>query len=271
MIFPFSSSAVTYATLTILLGLVSASPSQTSRQWASRSDSSSSFCSVSAAVVDTRGHGLPFPQYNVTQIGLGIGTQNYSCSSAGTYTSIGALAELFDISCEYGTAAFRTLPAESYRIWSAAPVYNTVSDIIDILHAIGGTSSSTVPAILGEHYFVPNPSGSGLSPKWDFTSEAFAGNDMAFVIAKGAGDIPSPLGSENVDWLYLTNVEGELAHEVYRIDTFGGQPPKTVSGREQSFSVDANLWARMLMELHSTQCTPGSSPIVVKYTALYCK
>lgn len=182
------------------------------------------------------------------------------------YRSIGALAELYDLSCEYYKPAFWTLPGEAYRIWSAAPVYVTETDIIDILHSIGETSLSTIPAILGEHYFVPNPTGSaGLSPKWDFTSEAFAGDDTAFVIAKGVGDIPSPLGHENVDWLYLTNVLGALAQEVYRTNTFGGQPPASVS----SFS-SWSEWNQTLILL-DTQCTPGSGPITVKYTALYCK
>lgn len=114
-------------------------------------------------------------------------------------------------------------------MWSNAPTFIVESDIVNFLRAKGTFSS--FPAVLGEHYFVPNPinATAGLSPKWDFTSKAFAGNTAAFVTAKGADDIPSPLGGENVDWLYLTNVQGGLAQEVYRTDTTGGQPPAEVS------------------------------------------
>ncbi|KAJ3893001.1 hypothetical protein GG344DRAFT_87448 [Lentinula edodes] len=183
---------------------------------------------------------LVHPTYNVTQIGLGIGTQNYSCSSTGNDTSVGAVAELYDVSCEYFTADFSNVSVEAYRLWVAAPTYYTESTLIDVLHAYRGTPS--VPTILGQHYFVPNPTGSGLSPKWDFTSESFAGNNAAYVIGRAVGDIPSPDGSANIDWLYLTNVQGGLAQEVYRTNTTGGQPP--------------------------AECTPGST-VAVKYTSLY--
>ncbi|KAJ3866436.1 putative malate dehydrogenase, partial [Lentinula novae-zelandiae] len=199
-------------------------------------------CTVSTAIVPNQGGELLHPTYNVTQIGLGIGTQNYSCSSTGNYTSVGAVAELYDVSCEYFTAAFSNVSAEAYRLWAAAPTYYTESTLIDVLYAYRGTPS--VPSILGQHYFVPNPTGSGLSPKWDFTSESFAGNNAAYVIGRTVGDIPSPDGSTNIDWLYLINVQGGLAQEVYRTNTTGGQPP--------------------------AGCTPGST-VAVKYTSLYCE
>ncbi|KAE9408052.1 hypothetical protein BT96DRAFT_986271 [Gymnopus androsaceus JB14] len=101
------------------------------------------------------------------------------------------------------------------------------------------------PFILGQHYFVTNPvTGTGLSPKWDFTSAAFAGNPAAFVVGSKIDDVPAPINSAaNIDWLYLTNLTGTLANEIYRVDTQGGQPP--------------------------TSCTPGSPEIFVKYTAMY--
>ncbi|ESK92466.1 malate dehydrogenase [Moniliophthora roreri MCA 2997] len=140
-------------------------------------------CDVTGAIVDTAGSALTAPQKPVSFIALGVGTQNYTCSDAGTYA--------------YG---------------------------------IGVDSE----AILGEHYFVPNLSGTGISPKWDFTSRAFKGNADAFVVAARQSATPAPTGKTD-DWLYLTQVQGSLANE--------GPPPAS--------------------------CTPGSAPITVKYTSLY--
>lgn len=292
MILPSSTTIVaTLVTFSLCLGLGASivpnplevsNVSFRSRQLASPFDTSSSGCTVSTAIVPNQGGELLHPTYNVTQIGLGIGTQNYSCSSTGNYTwvfrkhrgtftqslfhsdrSVGAVAELYDVSCEYFTAAFSNVSAEAYRLWAAAPTYYTESTLIDVLYAYRGTPS--VPSILGQHYFVPNPTGSGLSPKWDFTSESFAGNKAAYVIGRTVGDIPSPDGSTNIDWLYLINVQGGLAQEVYRTNTTGGQPPAEVTG---------DLKRRALAANESTQdgieCIPGST-VAVKYTSLYCE
>ncbi|KAI3619761.1 malate dehydrogenase [Moniliophthora roreri] len=95
---------------------------------------------------------------------------------------------------------------------------------------------------LGEHYFVTNPvTGSGTSPRWDLTSRL--GDHDAFMVAMRANGTAAPTGEQDIDWLYLTDIAGSLANEVYRTDTRGGQPP--------------------------ANCTPGSEPITVKYTSLY--
>ncbi|EEB95198.1 hypothetical protein MPER_05870, partial [Moniliophthora perniciosa FA553] len=89
----------------------------------------------------------------------------------------------------------------------------------------------------------PPPPGTRISPKWDFTSRAFKGNTDAFVLAAKQGGALAPTGTTDVDWLYLTRVQGSLADEIYRTHTKGGPPP--------------------------TFCIPGSAPITVKYTSLY--
>ncbi|KAJ6489957.1 hypothetical protein C8R45DRAFT_868093 [Mycena sanguinolenta] len=170
-------------------------------------------------------------------VALGVGVQNYTCSSTtSTYTSIGAVASLFDISCLDKTPAFATVQTSAYGAWKAAP---------------SGVSANTIGAkvgasnLLGYHYFVTSPSGTGISPKWDFTSTGkFAGNSSAFILAAKAGDIAAPTNSAtNVDWLMLNNVQGSLASKVFRIDTVNGQPP--------------------------TSCVPGSADISVKYASKY--
>ena len=84
--------------------------------------------------------------------------------------------------------------------------------------------------IIGQHYFVTNPNGPGLSPKWDFTSSAFSNNPDAFVVAAKVNDTAAPTGPQDITWVSLNSISGNLAKEVYRTDTRLGQPPATVSG-----------------------------------------
>ncbi len=87
------------------------------------------------------------------------------------------------------------------------------------------------PEVLAQHYFISNPvTGSGLSPKWDFTSSGkFDGKESAFVVAKGQGSLPAPTDpTKDVTWLEVANVQGSAADIVFRTDTRGGQPPSSV-------------------------------------------
>jgi len=170
----------------------------------------------------------------VENIALGLGVQNYSCATTGTYSSVGAVAELIDISCLHGTSLFNSIQVDAYEIFNATKSV-TVNDVIKVL----GSSS----IVLGQHYFVTNPfTGTGVSPTFDFRANSKKGDPNAFVIANKTGDIPAPTGSKDVDWLELTGAEGQLAKHVFRIDTKAGQPP--------------------------ANCTPGSL-LSVKYAAQY--
>jgi len=162
-------------------------------------------------------------------VAVGVGNQNYSCTG-GNYASIGAVAQLFDISHLYGTPWFSTIQDDAYDIWSYFP--NT--DPLD--HGLAVSLFGF--AWLGIHDFV-NFNGK-LSPKFDFTEST--GNPDDFVVAAKTGDIPAPIPGA-VDWLELTNVAGGLANKVFRVDTKAGKPPST--------------------------CTPGSGVITVKYAAQY--
>ncbi|KAJ7255808.1 hypothetical protein B0H12DRAFT_1112929 [Mycena haematopus] len=196
-------------------------------------------CDLAAAKMDLPSNqtALVAPTTAPLFVAIGVGVQNYTCSAAtSTYTTIGAVASLFDISCIDRTPAFATIQTTAYKAWAGTK---------------SGVSPNTVGPkvgaenLLGYHYFVTSPSGTGISPKWDFTSTGkFAGNSTAFILAAKAGDIPAPTTpATNVDWLALNNVQGSLASKVFRVDTVNGQPP--------------------------TSCTPGSANISVKYTAKY--
>ncbi|TBU44734.1 hypothetical protein BD309DRAFT_861645 [Dichomitus squalens] len=167
-------------------------------------------------------------------LGLAFGVQNYTCSNADTYTSIGAVAEIIDVSCIASTSEFSTIQNDLYTVWTQlVPV--SIQTVIDTFHQLN------TPIILGQHFFQPNPvTGSGLSPVWDFRSNPrFAGNGNAYVLGAVNGSIPSPTDpTDDVAWLHVVNVQGDLANEIFRYDTVGGQPPTScTSGNDTDISV----------------------------------
>jgi len=159
---------------------------------------------------------------------LGVGVQNYTCAAAGTYTSVGAVASLYDLSCLSQSPMFENMQDMAYELWKASPAH-------------GNPPMTT--SFMGSHFFITSPSGTGLSPVWDFRGGAAKGNADAFVLAAKIADVPAPTGHQDVDWLQLKSVSGSLATQIYRTDTRGGNPP--------------------------TSCTPGSAPISLKYVAKY--
>ena len=107
--------------------------------------------------------------------------------------SVGAVAELLDLSCVYGTPLFDALEIAAFALFNADKSI-TVDDVISAL-------GSSYP-VLGQHYFVTNPfTGSGVSPTFDFRAASREGDPNAFVIANKTGDIPAPTDSQDVDWL----------------------------------------------------------------------
>jgi Protein of unknown function (DUF3455) len=133
--------------------------------------------------------------------------------------SIGAVAELFDISQLYGTPEFSTIQNDAYGVWSNYPSTDPLDQgLAARLNSQFGVNS------LGIHDFIDF--NGKLSPNFDFTQTT--GNPNNFVVAAKTGDIPAPTPG-NVDWLELTNVDGGLANTVFRVDTDSGTPPSTVS------------------------------------------
>ncbi|KAG8688264.1 hypothetical protein FRC11_005766 [Ceratobasidium sp. 423] len=157
------------------------------------------------------------PQY----ITLGVGTQNFTCSSAGTYTSAGAVANLIDISCIYASNTDLFNNAQVYA-------YQTLPDWQLFLEPY--------TYVLGKHYFIAQ-SGS-IFPKFDFTQTG-----KGYTVAKKIGGIASPGGSQNVDWLELQNTSGSLAKYVFRVVTQGGQPPAScTAGQTVTVPYTAKYW-----------------------------
>jgi len=170
---------------------------------------------------------------------VAFGVQNYTCTSAGNYSSVGTVARLFDASCLYGKQEFLSIQEEVFDIWSGCPTQDP--------------SDPGMAQLLKEHwnidliidYYFVQLNGS-LVPVFDATSEPSSpakGNPNAILFAKKIEDVASPDGEVDIDWVVLQEVSGELANDVYRIHTVKGQPPAS--------------------------CTPGSPDISVKYTAIY--
>ncbi|KAI5124194.1 hypothetical protein M0805_005045 [Coniferiporia weirii] len=168
-------------------------------------------------------------------IAFGVGVQNYTCTDAGAYSSVGALAELSDITCLHGSPLFDAITSIVFNFWNASSSITTA----DVVEAFAPQYPH-----LGQHYFATNPfTGTGLNPVFDFRATSRIGDPNAFTLMNKTGDIPAPTGTQDVDWLELTSIQGSLAKHVLRLDTRFGQPPKT--------------------------CTPGSPLLSVKYTAQY--
>ncbi|KAJ7805784.1 hypothetical protein B0H14DRAFT_3770435 [Mycena olivaceomarginata] len=176
-------------------------------------------CDTSKAVMDLPSGktALVNPAVPPTYVTLGIGVQNYTCSDTSTYTSVGAVASLFDITCLMNNFNFASIQTRAFAFWNESSQVTPTNVANDV----------GAPLMLGQHYFIMNPSGAGLSPKWDFTSST--GDASAFVVAAKVGDVPAPSDSNtNVDWLSLNRVDGDLATQIFRVDTVGGQPPSAV-------------------------------------------
>ncbi|TEB36552.1 hypothetical protein FA13DRAFT_1786951 [Coprinellus micaceus] len=152
---------------------------------------------------------------------LGVGVQNYTCGADGKFASAGAVAELFDISCLAGKPAFNTVQDTAMRVWSTIPDRIFSSKLAPLITAPLGCLSA------GKHYFTKNAAG-GISPVWDMRTtglKSVQGKAGAYVLAAKVANIPAPTGAQDVDWLQLKNVEGQLATAIYRTDTRGGPAP----------------------------------------------
>jgi len=108
------------------------------------------------------------PGEKPSAIVLGLGVQNYTCSSeTGLYVSAGARAALYDISCQYGSPTFATIVEDAFV------QFDDESFNLD---------SPPTSGLVGSYYFATTES--GISPEWDFS--CYSGS-AAFVIGSEVG------------------------------------------------------------------------------------
>ena len=151
------------------------------------------------------------------------------------HSAFGAVTELFDISCIPLTAqaSFTTFV---HDLWLAAPPEMTALDLISQFDKLNP------PYALGQHYFVPNrgnASDPNIYAKWDFSSASLKHDKNAknaYSVGVRTGQVPSPDDpTHDADWLSLTPLlvdgkpDGELADQVFRLHSNGGNPPDSVS------------------------------------------
>lgn len=175
------------------------------------------------------------PNYHPPSFVYGaIGVQNYTCDGATSkYKAAGAVAELFDLSCVLLDPIFHKIPDVAYHEWYNADEHLTIQQVSEFI-------MKKVPeASAGQHYFIKNEAGEGLSPVWDarISGVKTKGKSEAIIVAKLDTRAPAPTGSQDVDWLALDGVKGHLATRIFRTDTRGGQPPATCSHPDENISV----------------------------------
>lgn len=126
------------------------------------------------------------------------------------------MAVLFDLSCLslYFNDKFEKIQDPAYDLWYKAKGVDLKAFPLD-------------HAKLGDHFFQPNGSG-GISPVWDFRGASAPDQPNAFVVAAKVAGLAAPTGPQDVDWLQLKGVTGDLASSIYRTHTKGGQPPASV-------------------------------------------
>lgn len=170
--------------------------------------------------------GLPAPPtgQTIAFIGLGRGTQNYTCGneSSDKPVSNGAKAVLFDM----GSLLDGRRPL-------SGPFLDEALKIIPKASLRGGNGLGL--PVLGHHFF-----NAALKP-------VFVVKDAQLVVKKvGSAPAPSDALPNSVDWLALgdngSSTGGLLS--VYRVETAGGKAPDTCEGKLGEFTVEyaAEYW-----------------------------
>ncbi|KAG0633724.1 hypothetical protein HOY80DRAFT_591418 [Tuber brumale] len=184
----------------------------------------------------------PEPGLTLTNVVLGRGTQNYTCTD-NTESSIpvsqGALATLYDVSCLAANhpSLLHELPDVLVQLQTSVQFYITA-----VFQRF-----SKEKIVAGHHFFAPDYS----TPVFDFRvtpdiKRYFSGKRDAGVAATAYSSKGSP-GQEYgaVDWLRLKagdkSVESKLA---YRVNTAGGKAPENCKGMQKNFNIDyaAEYW-----------------------------
>ncbi|RKF59494.1 putative malate dehydrogenase [Erysiphe neolycopersici] len=176
----------------------------------------------------------PSNDVKVMHVAIGKGSQNYTCLTNNPLDApapVGALATLFDASCiaSKNPAKLAQLPKEALQAELPADESKTL------------TSSKI--AVSGHHFF-PSPQ----TPLFELVTAAA---NLGSVSPKKVDSKPAPpdavVGKNNkgngaVPWLKLT-ASGDIK-EVYRVNTAGGNPPKTCQGMPKDFEVQyaAEYW-----------------------------
>ncbi|KAF9638862.1 hypothetical protein BFW01_g9759 [Lasiodiplodia theobromae] len=186
---------------------------------------------------------LPSPSEGLilSHVAVGRGTQNYTCSGASASsapTAKGAVATLFNATCQAARTPDLLYDTPSIALAYDIPSAQTALAAYDIL-------------LSGHHFFTDDTtpffdldtdqhSYGTVACKKDSAANAPALNSSSSVKSNYAAGTQ---GTDNGDvpWLKLDAVQDSTGYtwkEVYRLNTAGGQPPKTCEGIDGDFTVE---------------------------------
>jgi hypothetical protein len=164
-------------------------------------------------------------------VGIGRGTQNYSCTANATAApvSLGAVATLYNATC-----IASTYPDLLAQLPNVALQFNLTS-------ADQATLSPSNLAISGHHYF-----SNSTTPTFDLNT---ASMQLGFAPCSKNNTVSAPSGASvgqgdvgfgAVTWLKLVTRVGTTGNleEIYRVNTAGGNPPATCAGMPATFEVE---------------------------------
>lgn len=154
------------------------------------------------------------------------------------HRSAGAVAQFFDISCllESSPPAFSIIQDIVFPIWNATDPSLPLAEAFVFLELAFTSLGYPADFHLGTHVFQPSPSGTGISPVFDYRAASRKSDPNAFVLAAANGTLAAPTGPQDVAWLSLKNVQGDLGQTVMRVNTIAGQPPSSVRLHSSSTS-----------------------------------
>jgi hypothetical protein len=162
----------------------------------------------------------------LAHVAVGRGTQNYTCDTtqpASAPKAVGALATLFNVTCLAASPQNLVAQIPSFALGYPVPT----SDVSD----------STINTLLSGHHFFTN----ATTPFFNLQTDKHNYGSVG-CLKQSACDAPADApkgvnGLGSVPWLKLAGFEGDY-NEVYRVDTAGGNPPKTCQGMADKFQVE---------------------------------
>lgn len=222
-------------------------------QLARQAGASPPTCDLSRAVQPTAPTPLPAPDpsWKLSEVVVGRGVQNYTCSLASKDVkpkAIGAVASLYNVSC-------------------LAANYPDILDMVPGLalqYALPADPMANLEpsnlVLAGHHYF-----NSDSKPTFDLSQDYPAGElkiatslsqDLGKAVVKVNSNSTAPTdapkgmngqGNGAVTWLLLDSIKNSTTGDitaVYRLNTAGGQPPATCEDSPAVFSVQyaAEYW-----------------------------
>ncbi|KAF2475250.1 uncharacterized protein BDR25DRAFT_214008 [Lindgomyces ingoldianus] len=172
-------------------------------------------------------------------VGLGIGTQNYTCDNdTAPVGTTGALATLYDLGTRLNDD-----PMAQWKLASISGLALSLSSNTKLLD--GYLQMSGYSKVLGNHFFTVK------IPTFSLSKVQSTPFPLVFGKKNGTMDAPSTScpgtkGEGAVPWLQLVDNGGSQGgvNTVYRLETAGGKSPAACTGQKKTFEVPyaAQYW-----------------------------